>query len=69
MRCTCMFVKKKDGSLRLCVDYRELNEVTIRNNCPLPLLSETLECFAHAKHFTKSDIRNAYHRIRIRKGD
>ena len=64
-----LFVKKSDGSLRLCVDYRGLNEVTIKNNYPLPLLSETLERFAHAKHFTKIDIRNAYHRIRIRKGD
>ena len=64
-----LFVKKKDGSLRLCVDYRGLNEVTIKNNYPLPLLSETLERFAHAKHFTKIDIRNAYHRIRIREGD
>ncbi len=64
-----LFVKKADGSLRLCVDYRGLNEVTIKNNYPLPLLSETLERFAHAKHFTKIDIRNAYHRIRVREGD
>ena len=64
-----LFVKKADGSLRLCVDYRGLNEVTVKNNYPLPLLSETLERFAHAKHFTKIDIRNAYHRIRVRKGD
>ena len=64
-----LFVKKPDGGLRLCVDYRSLNELTVKNNYPLPLLSETLERFAHAKHFTKIDIRNAYHRIRIRKGD
>ena len=64
-----LFVKKPDGSLRLCVDYRGVNEVTIKNNYPLPLLSETLERFAHAKHFTKIDIRNAYHRIRMRQGD
>ena len=64
-----LFLKKADGSLRLCVDYKGLNEVTIKNNYPLPLLSETLERFTRAKHFTKIDIRNAYHRIRVRKGD
>ncbi len=64
-----LFVKKPDGSLRLCVNYRGLNEITVKNNYPLPLLSETLDRFAHARHFTKIDIRNAYHRIRIRKGD
>lgn len=64
-----LFVRKKDNSLRLCVDYRGLNEVTVKNNYPLPLLSETLKRFAHAKHFIKIDIRNAYHRIRVREGD
>lgn len=64
-----LFVRKSDGSLRLCVDYRGLNEITIKNKYPLPLLSEMLDRFAHARHFTKLDIRNAYHRIRIRKGD
>lgn len=43
--------------------------MTIKNNYPLPLLSETLERFVHAKHFTKINIRNAYHRISIRKGN
>ncbi len=64
-----LFVKKPDESLRLCVNYRGLNEITVKNNYPLPLLSETLNRFAHARHFTKIDIRNVYHRIRIRKGD
>ena len=64
-----LFVKKFDNSLRLCVDYRGLNEVIIKNNYPLSLLSETLKRFAHTKHFTKIDIRNTYHRIRIRKSD
>ena len=64
-----LFVKKADESLRLCVDYRGLNEVTIKNNYPLPLLSKTLKRFAYVKHFTKIDIRNAYHQIRVRKGD
>lgn len=69
IRLPVLFVKKADGLLQLCVDYRGLNEVTIKNNYPLPLLSETLERFVHAKHFTKINIRNAYHRISIRKGN
>ena len=64
-----LFVKKSDGSLRLCVNYRGLNEITIKNNYPLSLLSETLKRFANARHFIKIDIRNAYHRIRIRQKD
>jgi len=48
-----LFVKKKDGSLRLCVDYRKLNEMTIRNSCPLPLISELLDRVKGAKFFTK----------------
>ena len=64
-----LFVKKANGLLRLCIDYKGLNEVTIKNNHLLPLLSETLERFAYAKHFTKIDIRNAYHRIRVCKED
>jgi len=56
-------------SLRLCVNYRDLNEITVKNNYSLSLLSETLNRFAHARHFIKIDIRNVYHRIRIRKSD
>lgn len=63
-----LFVKKKDGSLRLCVDYRNLNSVTIKNKYPLPLINETLDRLCGAKFFTKIDIRNAYHRIRIAEG-
>ncbi|CAJ0966523.1 unnamed protein product [Ranitomeya imitator] len=54
------FVKKKDGSLRLCVDYRELNKVIIRNCYPLPLIPELLERVRHAKVFFKLDLRGAY---------
>lgn len=64
-----IFVPKKDGSLRLCVDYRGLNNVTIKNRHPLPLISETLDRLRTAVIFTKLDIRNAYHRIRINPGD
>lgn len=64
-----LFVPKKDGSLRLCVDYRGLNEVTVRDRYPLPLVNEILDRLSGAKIYTKLDLRDAYHRIRIRKGD
>jgi hypothetical protein len=64
-----LFVKKKDGSMRLCVDYRGLNKITVKNRHPLPLISESLERLAQAKFYTKLDVREAYHRIRIKEGD
>ena len=64
-----LFVKKKDGSLRLCVDYRGLNNVTIKNRHPLPLIEESLDRLGRAKIFTSLDLREAYHRLRIRAGD
>lgn len=62
------FVKKKDGSLRPVVDYRNLNKITIPNRCPLPLISETLDRLHTAKIFTKLDMRGAYNLLRIAKG-
>lgn len=64
-----LFVKKKDGSLRLCVDYRGLNKITTPNRCPLPLISETFDQLGKAKYFTKLDMRGAYNLLRIAKGD
>jgi len=61
-----LFVKKKQGSLCLCVDYRELNEGTIKNRYPLPLVKETFMQLSRAKIFTKLHIRGAYHLIRMR---
>jgi len=63
------FVKKKDGKLRLCADYRALNEVTKKDRHPLPLISEALDRLGGAKYFTKLDIKDAYHNIRIREGE
>ena len=60
---------KKDGSLRLYVDYRSLNAVIIKNRYPLPLISKTLDRLVRAKVFSKLDIRNTYYRVRIKKGD
>ena len=64
-----LFVKKKDGSLRLCVDYRGLNRITIKNRYPLPLISEALDRLVGARVYTKLDLRAAYTRIRIKEGD
>jgi transposase InsO family protein len=64
-----LFVPKKDGTLRLCVDYRALNKLTVKNRHPLPLINETIDRLANAKIFTKLDLRDAYHRIRIKLGD
>ena len=64
-----LFVPKKDGGLRLCVDYRALNKVTVKNRHPLPLISETLDRLSGAEVFSKLDLKDAYHRIRIREGD
>ncbi|CAK9780322.1 unnamed protein product [Cutaneotrichosporon oleaginosum] len=64
-----LFVKKKDGSLRLCVDYRGLNNVTVKNRYPLPLISELLNRLGSAKFFSRIDLRNAYHQIRIAEGE
>ena len=62
-----LFVKKPDGSLRFCVDYRKLNAITKRDQHPLPLIDETLARVAKAVVFTKLDIRQAFHRIRMDK--
>jgi len=64
-----LFVKKKDGTMRLCVDYRGLNKITVKNRHPLPLIMESLDRLARAKFYTKLDVREAYHRIRIAEGD
>jgi len=64
-----MFVKKKDGKLRLCAEYRALNQVTKKDRHPLALISEALDRLGGAKYFTKLDIKDTYHNIRIREGD
>ena len=62
-------MKRPDGKLRLVVDYRGLNRVTVKNRCPLPLIPEMLDRLNHAKVFTKLDLRKAYHQVRVREGD
>ncbi|KAJ3510878.1 hypothetical protein NLJ89_g4422 [Agrocybe chaxingu] len=63
------FVKKKDGSLRPVQDYRKLNAMMIRNQYPLPLISELMDKLKGAKYFTKLDVRWGFNNIRIKKGD
>ncbi|KAJ1581974.1 hypothetical protein NDA12_006559 [Ustilago hordei] len=64
-----LFVPKKDGGLRLCVDYRGLNEITVKNRAPLPLIEEQLFLLRKARIYTKLDLRAAYNLIQIAKGD
>ncbi len=60
-----LFARKHDGSLRFCVDYRKLNAITKRDHYPIPLIDETLDRISRAKIFTKLDIRQAFHKLRI----
>lgn len=62
------FISKKDGGLRPCIDYRGLNEITVKYRYPLPLVPAALEQLRSAIYFTKLDLRNAYNLIRIREG-
>ena len=64
-----LFVKKKDGSLRLCVDYRHLNWLRIKNCYPLLLINEALDRFVGVQAYTKLNIRSAYNLIWIKEGD
>jgi hypothetical protein len=64
-----LFVAKKDGSKRLCVDYRALNEVTIKNKYPLPRIDDLFDQLKGAKYFSKIDLRSGYYQLRIRTED
>ena len=64
-----LFVKKPDGSLRLCVDYRKLNDITIKNRYALPLISELFDRLKNAKLYTRLDMADAYNQLRIAESD
>ena len=64
-----LFVKKKDGSLRLCIDCRQLNIVTIRNQYPLPRIDELFDQLQGSRVYSKIDLRSRYHQLRVQKSD
>ena len=64
-----LFVKKNDGSMRLCVDYRQLNKVTVKNRYPLPRIDDLFDQLKGASVFSKIDLRSGYHQMRVRGED
>ena len=61
-----LFVKNKDGTLRLCVDYRQLNKMTVKNKYPLPRIEDLFDQLKGASVFSKTDLRSGYHQLRIK---
>jgi hypothetical protein len=64
-----IFIEKKDGTQRMCVDYRALNEVTIKNKYPLPRIEDLFDQLKGARVFSKIDLRSGYHQLRIQPSD
>ena len=68
-RAPVLFIKKKDGSLQLCVDFRRLNKITKKNWYPLPLISDLLDFLCKARIYTKINLQHVYHLVCIAEGD
>nr|GEU69539.1 putative reverse transcriptase domain-containing protein [Tanacetum cinerariifolium] len=68
-RAPTLFVKKKDGSFRMCIDYRELNKLTVKNRYPLPRIDDLFDQLQGSSVYSKIDLRTGYHQLRIREKD
>ena len=64
-----LFVKKRDGSLRLCINYKQLNKVTIKNKYPLPRIDDLFDQLQGTRCFSKIDLRSRYHQLRVKRED
>ena len=64
-----LFLKKKDGSMCMCIDYRQLNKVTIRNKYPIPRIDDLFDQLQGASVFSKIDLRSGYHQLKVREED
>ena len=64
-----LYTAKKDGGIRICMDFRGLNAILLKNRYPLPLIDETISRLSSVKIFTQLDLRDAYNRIRVAEGD
>ena len=64
-----LFVKKRDGTLKLCIDYRRLNRVTIKNRYPMPRIDDLFDQFRGSVCFSKIDLRSGYYQLRVREED
>ena len=64
-----LFVRKKYGSLRMCIDYRQLNKVAIKNKYPIPSIDDIFDQLQGASHFSKIDLRSGYHQLRVKDSD